>query len=407
MSRRHSDRPTSARPTSSLDEAGPASISPSRSRRSRASRIVLGGGALLLATTMLAACGSSSSGNNAPKGEANTTAAQEAIAPFVGKPSAFPVDKPLTKKLPAGSKFVFLQCGTTVCTLVANMLKPAVEAAGAEFVAVNSGNSAASAQAAVSSVAAMKPAAVLIAGNDPALYGGGLKTLSDGGAKVVSISISKDTAPFGITANYIGEQTARTGGQLLADWVITKKGGGNEVVFYGVPALDYARPLEEGFKAEMAKNCSSCTVRVVPMDIATLGTTAPQTIVTDLQSHPKTTTAVFASYEMARGLPAALNAAGKKDLTTTGYSPTPVNLQDIKDGKLTSGLGVDLPISAWTAVDVAARLVNGEELSQGEKEGSVPRQFLEQKDITFDPTKGWTGYPDFTDRFKKLWSAAS
>jgi hypothetical protein len=31
-------------------------------------------------------------------------------------------------------------------------------------------------------------------------------------------------------------------------------------------------------------------------------------------------------------------------------------------------------------------------------------QFLEQKDITFDPTHGWTGYPEFEEKFTELWS---
>jgi len=364
-------------------------------------------GAIVVAA-MLAAC-SSSGGSAAPGGSGasannasvNTVAAQQAIAPLVGKPSAFPVDQPLGKKLPSGQTIAFLQCGTTVCGLFAQLLAPAVKAIGAGFSAVNSGTTAASSQAAVSSVLALKPAAVLVAGSDPAQFGGGLKQLSDAGIKVVSISVSKDTAPFGITANYIGATTAKTGGSLMADWAITKKGSTN-VVFYGVPAIDYSDTMQAAFKDEMAKNCPSCQVRTVPIDITTLGTTSPQTIVTDLQSHPDSAVAVFASSEMARGLPAALDAAGVK-VTTVGYAPTPVNLQDIKDGKLTAGLAVDFPLSAWTAVDVAARLIIGEPLTTGEQAGEVPRQILEQKDITFDPSRGWTGYPDFPQRFAKLW----
>jgi ribose transport system substrate-binding protein len=384
---------------------------PRRRRRDHLSPVRRSGalasvGAIVVAA-MLAAC--STPGGSAPAGadatannaSVNTVAAQQAIAPLVGKPSAFPVDKPLGKKLPSGATIAFLQCGTTVCGLFAQLLTPAVKAIGAEFTAINSGTTAASSQAAVSSVLALKPAAVLVAGSDPAQFGGGLKQLSDAGIKVVSISVSKDTAPFGITANYIGAATAKSGGSLMADWVIAKKGSSN-AVFYGVPAIDYSDTMQAAFKDEMTKNCPSCQVRTVPIDITTLGTTSPQTIVTDLQSHPDSTVAVFASSEMARGLPAALDAAGVK-VTTIGYAPTPVNLQDIKDGKLTAGLAVDFPLSAWTAVDVAARLILGEPLTTGEQAGEVPRQLLEQKDITFDPSRGWTGYPDFPQRFAKLW----
>jgi len=94
---------------------------------------------------------------------------------------------------------------------------------------------------------------------------------------------------------------------------------------------------------------------------------------------------------VASGLPAALKAAGLSP-TTIGYAPTPGSLQDIEDGKITAGLGVDFPVALWMAVDVAARLVLGEALTPGEQAGSAPEQLLEQKDITFDPSKGWTGY---------------
>jgi len=105
---------------------------------------------------------------------------------------------------------------------------------------------------------------------------------------------------------------------------------------------------------------------------------------------------------VASGLPAALKAAGLSP-TTIGYAPTPGSLQDIEDGKITAGLGVDFPVALWMAVDVAARLVLGEALTPGEQAGSAPEQLLEQKDITFDPSKGWTGYPAFAQKSAALW----
>jgi len=118
----------------------------------------------------------------------------------------------------------------------------------------------------------------------------------------------------------------------MADWVIAHKGPTADVVFYGVPELTYSKPMQDAFEQEFAKNCPSCKVRSAPIAVATLGSTAPKTVVTDLQSHPNTSTAVFASSEVASGLPAALKAAGLSP-TTIGYAPTPGSLQDIKDGR--------------------------------------------------------------------------
>ncbi len=149
-----------------------------------------------------------------------------------------------------------------------------------------------------------------------------------------------------------------------------------------------------------------CSVRVVHVPIATIGNTAPSRVVSDLQANPGTTVAVFASDETQTGLPAALSAAGLS-VKTMGASPGPTNLQYVKEGKETAALAVDLPVLAWTVVDAAAREMAGQPVTGLEARGICDYQFVTQSDITFDPSKGWTGYPDFATRFSKLWGANS
>ncbi len=365
----------------------------------------------VVAVASVAACGSNSSSGSPASGssgsaQANVDAAKQAIAPFVGQPSAFPVTEPLSKPLPAGTKFAFLQCGTPFCALAGGSLQAAVAAIGGTFTKINAGSTASSSSAAASSALAMKPDAVFVT-VDPSLFGDGLKQLSAAGTKVISISIAKDATPFGITFNYIGQDEISQDGRLLADWVIEHNGAKANAVFYGLPTFDFSEPLQQAFQGEMTKNCPSCKVRTVPIDAATIGTTSPRTVVTDLQAHPETNVAVFVSFQIAAGLPAAMRAAGLSGITTVGRGPTPGNLQDIKDGGLTAGLAIDTPVSTWTAVDAAARLVVGGQPTTSEKAGELDKQFLEQKDITFDPTKGWTGYPDYPQRYAKLWHPAS
>ena len=115
---------------------------------------------------------------------------------------------------------------------------------------------------------------------------------------------------------------------------------------------------------------------------------------------------MFAIDEAQTGLPAALKTAGI-DVETIGNSPGPTNLQYIKDGQETAALGVDLPVLIWTTLDIAARKINGQELTGDAAKGISPVQFLRKEDIVFDPSKGWTGYPDFAERFGKLWSGSA
>lgn len=370
----------------------------------RAKKLVLAG-LVAIAVVSLAACSSGSSapgGSAGSAGKANVAAAKAAIAPYTGKASEFPVTEPLSKALPSGKNFAFLQCSSPVCAQVSKSFQAAVAKIGAKVTVINSGATAQTAQGAASSVVSLKPDAVILSGSDPALYGGALKTLSDAGSKVVSIQVNKDVKLLGISFNYLGTDLSAQNGKLLADWVIAKKGASANAVLYGLPALDLSAHVQAAFADEMKKNCASCAVRNVPIDVATIGTTAPSTVVTDLQAHPDTNVAVFVSYQVATGLPAALKAAGLS-ITTVGFAPTAGNLQDIKNGSLTAGLAIDFPVSVWAAVDAAARLIIGDKPTAGEQSGEVPEQFLEQKDITFDPTLGWSGYPDYAKRFGTLW----
>ncbi len=361
----------------------------------------------VVALVTVAACGSGSSpesGSSSPGSAsgANVAAAKAAIAPYQGQPSAFPVSEPLSKPLAPGTKFAFMQCSSPVCAQVAKAFQQAVQVLGGQLTIVNAGATAQTAQAAASSVLATKPDIVILSGADPTLYGGGLKALSDAGIKVVSIQVNKDVKPFGITFNYLGKDLSQQNGRLLADWVVANKGAEANAVLYTLPALDLSVTVQKAFEDELQKMCPSCKTRVVPIDVATIGTTSAPTVVTDLQGHPQTNVAVFVSYQVAAGLPAALKAAGLS-VSTVGFAPTTGNLQDIKNGGLTAGLAIDFPVSVWTAVDAALRLSQGGQPVQGELTGQVPEQLLEQKDITFDPTKGWSGYSDYVQRFTTLW----
>ncbi|MDQ2744505.1 MAG: substrate-binding domain-containing protein [Chloroflexota bacterium] len=312
--------------------------------------------------------------------------------------------KPLGKRLPAGTRFVYLQCSTPICGLIRQLNGPAVKTIGGTMTVVASGGTASSQQVAASSALGLKPGAVLLTAITPSEFGASLKRLEAAGIKVTSVGVM-NPKPYGIAVSIGGLQTALLAGKLMADWVIVHKGPKANVVFYSTPELSFSSYMQQAFEQELAKNCPSCKARTVPVSVTTFGSTAPQTIANDVASHAGTNVAVFATMEAATGLPAALKTAGIS-VTTLGFAPSPGNLQDIKTGGLTEGLGLDLPVQQWTQVDATARLLLGEPLLPTEKTGEVPLQFLGQKDITFDPSKGWTGYPNFAQMFAKLWHAA-
>jgi ribose transport system substrate-binding protein len=363
--------------------------------------------AVCIAGVAVAGCGSSdTTATGTAQGDGSgggVAAAKTALAPYTGHPTPFPVDTPLTRRPSPDATFVYLQCPTTVCALVGKAMGAAATSLGVKFRVVNSGATAASQQAAMDTIAALKPAAVLIPGIDLTPIGPQIKKLTDANVPVVTVGAT-GTAQYGVQAAINSDETLQLDGKLLADWAVAAKGPDTKVAFYAVPGLSFSPLVQRSFQAEMDKLCPDCEVRIVDIPVTTLGTTAPSRIVSDLQRHPSTNVLAFPSYEEGSGLAAALDVAGLHPLTV-GVSPTPATLQDIKAGRLTAAVGFDIPTTIYTAVDAAARLATDQPLPPAEKTGAIPIQVLTQRDITFDPSQGWTGYPDFAQRYAKLWHA--
>jgi ribose transport system substrate-binding protein len=218
-----------------------------------------------------------------------------------------------------------------------------------------------------------------------------------------------DGAKYGLTtypnAVLFGYDVSALSGKLQADWTYVHYGKKANVQFNWVPELSFSAVIRDAFVKEMKALCPDCKVHLLKIPVATLGNKAPQLIVSDLQAHPDTNVVVGTNSEQLIGLPAALSTAGLK-VGTLGGAASPVNLQYIKNGQQTADLALDLPVLSWALVDAAVRGATGQPITGLEAKGLPPEQFLAKEDITFDPSKGWTGYPDFAQRFMKLWSAA-
>jgi ribose transport system substrate-binding protein len=330
--------------------------------------------------------------------------AEAAIEPLVGQPSAFPVTTPL-KRLPRGASITYVDCGTPACGLFGQLIPPAAEAAGVKLETIKAGASAQGVNDALSSVIETKPDAVIIPGLEPATYRENLRKLKEAGIHVVTIA-TVTGKPLGVDVEILGRRFWDRTTRLQADWVYAHDGDKAGVAFVSAPELAFSAQAREAFTAELASLCPDCTVRDVSIPVQTIGSTAPQKIVSDLQAHPSTTTVVAPTSEIFNGLPAALKTAGI-DVQVVGGGGGPLNLQYLKDGQQTVDLAGDFPVISWMTVDAALRLIAGEPVPDEVADGVPDQQFLLPDDIVFDPQKGWTGYPDFPQRFMKLWGAGA
>ena len=328
-------------------------------------------------------------------------AAQKILAPYTGQPSPFGVDTPLARR-PSGATFGYLQCATPVCAQNGQLLTAASKVLGVNLKIAKANASATGLQSAMDSLIESKVDAVLIPAVEPSAIKAELATLKKDGIPTVANGVM-DYEKYGITAANFNNNTVKIAGRLLAALVVSQHQGSSRPVFYRVPELSFASVEQSSFVATMKELCPKCQVRTKDISVSAIGSTAPGEIVSDLQAHPEDNVAVFSSMEMATGLPSAMKVASLH-VDTDGFAPNPGNLQDIKNGDLTAAIGLDIPVDMWSMVDAAARLMTHQSLTQSESEGLPPMQVLGQKDITFDPTNGWTGYPDFAERFAKIWS---
>ena len=334
---------------------------------------------------------------------ADVEAAKALIAAYTGQPSAFPIDTPLAKKA-TGKRIAFIDCGTPICGIFGSVLEPAATALGMKVTVIKGGFEPDKVQAAFDTVIQDKYDGVIVPALPPQLWQRQLDQLVEAGIPVATTGVI-GADPAKVPVQQAGQILDEKSGALLAAQVVADQGDKANVVIYDTPELSFIRVIVDSFKTKLAELCPTCTVREVQIPVAQFGTTATQTVVSDLQANPESNYLVFPTGEAAHGLPAALDTAGLKVATLVG-SADPVNLQDVKDGKIDRVLAVDLPVIMFTLADTMARQTTGEPPAPGALADATPIQFLTQSDVTYDVSKGWVGYPDFFDRFMALWSQA-
>ncbi len=362
-------------------------------------------GALLL--NGCAGGGTTPSADKGDAGTVDTARVAEILEPYVGQASAFPVDEPLAQ-LPEGATIGYLQCATPFCAIFGELLAPATQEIGAELLVAKADASANGLQRAAETLISQAPDAVIVAGTDPAAIKTQLATLEEMGIPVLSNG-AIGGADYGMDVSFNDTAAMEVVGSVLAAWAVDERGADADVVFYNVPELTFSGAIQTAFLDTMSELCPGCDVRVKDISVTSIGSTAPQEVVSDLQANPGTNVAVFASEEAATGLPAALRVAGLSDqVLINGFGATPAQLQEISSGALAGSMAVDVPVIMWTLVDAAARLITGQELTAGEKAGIPPLELvdasaLEGKDIS----NGYSAYPDFPQRFAELWHGAA
>ncbi|OJU82946.1 MAG: hypothetical protein BGO11_20500 [Solirubrobacterales bacterium 70-9] len=374
---------------------------------------------LLAVSVVLAACGgggsstTSESSSSAEDGKVETTAstesgggpvaaAEEVLAPYTGQPSPFPASEPLKKPLDPSTTIDYVACPTPICIENYKFIHSAGEVLGIHTKLVKAGASAQEIANAMDSVVADRPDGVVVAAIEVSLWHNQLEELRSDGAKVVTMGVS-DAEEYEIEGEVTSNPDVEVAGKQLAAKAVTVGGPNTNVAFYWTPEIGFLTIMQKAFEAGLAEICPECTARYVKIPVTDIGSTAPTRIVSDLEANPETDVAVTGVSEIALGLPSAEKVAGI-DVPRFGYGPGPPSQEYITNGEELAGISVAPEETTWSAMDISARLLDGQPLSPAEQNHSTPVapiEWISKENLTAG--QSFLAYPDYEARFKKLW----
>ena len=335
--------------------------------------------------------------------QAEIDKAKAVVAAHSGQPSPFPITEPLLKK-PTGKRIAFIDCGSPICGIFADVAETPAKMLGMIPTRIKSGTTADGVATAFDTVLDGHFDGVFVPALAPSLWDRYLDKLNANHIPVVAsgiIGLDRAKVPVVLAS----EPSAKITAVLMADWAVARDGAKLNTVFYTTPELSFTGFMASAFVDEIKARCKSCEVRVVEIPVVAFGNKAPSIVVDDLEAHPKTTSAVFAVGEQAIGLAPALKTADIK-IPILLDAPDPSTLAELQDGVYEAGIGSDLALISWMAMDSLARLTTGQAPSQGAVDDKLVLQVLHSSDIKGDVSRGWTGYPDFPEQFKALWANA-
>ena len=202
-----------------------------------------------------------------------------------------------------------------------------------------------------------------------------------------------------------------TTGPLMANYTIDDSKGAANVLFVTINDFPVLKAESDAYKAELAKNCSSCTFTELNVTLDDLiGGKVPAAIASQLQSNTDLNYVMYAFGDLPGGVTQALQAAGlDKQVTQIGQDFSDADLPEISAGTHKAWSADPKGYAAWLMVDAAARLATGtspEDLIAMHRPFAKLPTWIVTKAADADAihaTGGDWNPPDMAAEFKKLW----
>ena len=370
--------------------------------------ILLAGGLLLTACSS-----SSSSSGTTPSGSttagggdaAGVAAATQYLQTYIANPTSIVLTTPVSKAPPKGKFIIKLTTPEPVSTVISNNAADAATALGWTFKSLMIGATADGPAKAFDAALQMKPDGIIISGDPKSTYSVQLAAAKAAGIPVVSESTTDvGGTGDGIIANPDGPGQVAAWGKLVAAGIVVDSGGTADVLSVNIPAYPILNVYAGALKAALAEWAPNAKVTDLNVQATDIGTKVGPAIVSAMQADPNINYASFSFGDLSIGVPAALSAAGL-NVKIVGETPSPANIQGLKDGTQTMWPGFSAPILGWRDIDALVRFYTGDNPAAAGLI-ALPTQVLNKTTVGGAVLNGdgfYVGVNGYQAQFKKLW----
>jgi hypothetical protein len=386
-----------------------------RPRRSR----LAGAGLAAAALLALAACSSASSSSASAPAAAGTTSASAAAAAgttsavaaavaAVKTASTMPTSIPETQSLPSappkGKTVLFLQCEEVQCSYEGDGLKAAAAAIGWNVKVLNfQAANPATLVSALQTGLQYHPVAAFFSGVPQEAWQSEQKPYAAAGAVIVDNYLAATPSGEGVLAGrgYASENEQM--GTVLAQQQIANSGGAPAAsLIVSVPTYTVFDPMVTAYKAEIAKDCPSCSVTEDDFTLPQmLGGQLVPAVISAAKRIPNLKYIVSVNGAFTDTLPGALKAAGLagKYQVISGQGVS-TDQQNVLAGSQLATVSGPFILGGWQDMDMAIRFAM--HLAPSPGDNVVPWVLLNKSNIG-TPSDSYDVPTDYPSLFEKLW----
>jgi ribose transport system substrate-binding protein len=379
--------------------------------------------AALVGCLVAAGCGSSSksssSGSSSNASTAGSTgsggvaAATQVVQSKQTEPKNIPSLPPLPKAPEKGLKVAFLTCQATACSLLNPGFTAAAQALGwsPTVITYSTAQPGQAVQQAIDSgYKYIATTSITLSEITPQVQEAKSQGIAIFGAYTTDQPGGASNGLYGVAQNGAADAVE---GALPADYIISDSKGKADTVFVDLPVYPSLVAVGNGFKAEMAKNCPSCSVDILGLSATQLGAgQVPSAIVSYLQSHPNVNYVMLSFQDLDPGVAGAIRAAGlSSKVKIVGGEGQQAQLKEVQDGTEAAWTVLPEPYVMWVVVDWMARQSEGvltQQALQATDGSNGSEQFIvtnakEAAAQLAENGGAWPGPTGYQSEFKQLW----